>query len=414
MRFIPSRAFFTSSTVTHFALGGVVLTLAALTGCNGLKKADDEAPAAPSARSYSGTASVGDFLTVSLDPVTQMMDYKNTTNGQHYSVGYTLASDGTYTFADPTGNLVSGYELPGYAMVLEANKAGPNADTPALITAIQTTTVTTAVFRDKEYNYMQFRTNSGGIEVGHVTADIDGNISPNGYWPFGALDGRAIDKVFSTGVLPTTGVVPNADNSALILSMTDGGMTETNYVFATTGGFLAVDTPNGAIVCMQARTSGDFDAATMAGRYQAILYQKNGCHTGMGNVETSTSQDIVKGTVTFSATGTVTVIGENGVAIVTDAPLTKFADRADLHGPGKVESACNGFFTFTTTDSGVTRDVFVAFMDRSILLSSFVAHPGGMGSGTYDYFYGMGLKTAATGTASLPNAASTLGLATIK
>lgn len=399
------------STLTHLALGGVVLSLAALAGCNGLKKDDDEAPAA--ARSYSGTASVGDFLTVSLDPVAHTMDYKNTTNGQHYAVSYTQAADGTYTFADPHGNLVSGYEIPGFAMVIEANKAGPNADTPAVITAIQSTTVTTDVFKNKQYNYMQFRTNSGGIELGHVTCDANGAITPNHYWPYGAFNGSAASEVFGGSTLPTTGLTPNADNSALVLSSSDGnGGTEHDYIFATTGGFLAVDTPNGAIVCMQERATGAFDAATMAGGYQAILYKKSGCQTGMGNVETSTSQEIMKGTVTFSATGTVSVVDEHGTAVLTNAPLTKLADRADIVGAGKVTSNCNGFFTFTTTDgSGATHDVFVAFMDRSILMSSFVGHPGGMGSATYDYFYGVGLKSTATATASLAPVASTLALA---
>ena len=399
------------STYAHLALGGVVFSLAALAGCYP-KKNDESPPAAAASSTYSGTASVGDFLTVSLDRDARTMRYKNTTNGQDYTVSYTIAADGTYTFADPTGNLVSGYESPGFAMVIEANKAGPLGDTPALITAIQATTVTTDVFKSKEYNYMQFRTNSGGIEVGHVSADANGTITPNSYWPFGSFNGGAASDVFNTGALPATGLVANADRSALILTELDGGQLQTSYIFATTGGFLAVDTPNGAIVCMQARATGDFDAATMAGNYQAILYEKNGCQTGMNNSETSTSQDIIKGTVTFSATGRVTVVGEGGSTVVDNVPLTKFADRADLHGPGKVTDPCNGFFTFTTTDgSGATRDIFVAFMDRSILMSSFVGHPGvGMNPGTYDYFYGLGLKTTASASASLPHAASALAL----
>lgn len=401
-------------TSTHLALGGIVFTVAALVGC--VKKEDDSAPATTSTGTYSGTASVGDFLTVSLDRVARTMHYKNTTNGQNYTVSYTVAADGTYTFADPTGNLVSAYESPGFAMVIEANKAGPNGDTPALITAIQATTVTTDVFKSKEYNYMQFRTNSGGVEIGHVTADAAGTITPNGYWPYGNFNGSAATEVFNSSSLSSTALTATADKSALMLTELDEGQLRTSYIFATTGGFLAVDTPNGAIVCMQARATGNFDAATMAGNYQAILYQKGGCQTGMDNVETSTSQDIVKGTVTFSATGFVTVVGENGTTVVDNVPLTKFSDRADLHGPGKVTNPCNGFFTFTTTDgSGATRDIFVAFMENSILMSSFVGHPGiGMSSGTYDYFYGLGLKTTASASASLPSTPSTLALTSVQ
>ena len=398
-------------TSTHLALGGIVFSLAALVGCYP-KKSDDSAPAAATSSTYSGTASVGDFLTVSLDRDAHTMHYKNTTNGQDYTVSYTVAADGGYTFADPTGNLVTGYESPGFAMVIEANKAGPLGNTPALITAIQATTVTADVFKSKDYNYMQFRTNSGGIEVGHVTCDANSTISPNSYWPYGNFNGGAASEVFNSSALPSTNMISNADHTALVLTTTDHGQTESDYIFATTGGFLAVDTPNGAIVCMQARASGNFDAATMAGSYHAILYEKGGCQTGIGGVETSTSQDIIKGTVTFSASGGVTVVGEDGTTVVNNVPLTKFADRADLHGPGKVTDPCNGFFTFTTTDgSGAHRDIFVAFMDNSILMSSFIGHPGGpMTQGSYDYFYGFGLKATASASASLPHAASTLAV----
>jgi hypothetical protein len=398
------------ATFTHFGLGTVVLSLALMTGCT--KSADDDTPAAVTTHTYSGTASVGDFLTVSLDSVAHTMHYKNTTNGQDYTVPYTVASDGTYTFADPTGNLVIGYESPGYAMVIEATKAGPGGDTPALITAIESTTVTTDVFKSKDYNYMQFRTNSGGIEVGHVTCDASGNISPNHYWPFGAFNGDS-SGVFGGSTLPTVGLTANADHSALVLTTTESGVTETDYIFATTGGFLAVDTANGAIVCMQSRASANFDAATMAGSYQAILYEKTGCQTGVGNVETSTGQSIFKGTVTFSSTGLVTVVDAGGTTIVNNVQLTKFSDRSDLYGVGKVTDPCNGFFTFTTTDgAGVQQDIFVAFMDRSILMSSFVGHPAGTGSATYDYFYGLGLKTSGSASASLPATSPALALAT--
>jgi len=351
---------------------------------------------------------------VSLNRDAQTMHYRNTTNGQDYTVGYTIATDGTYMFSDPTGNLVTGYESPGFAMVIEANKAGPNADTPALIAAIQTTTVTTDVFKSKNYNYMQFRTNSGGLEIGHLATDAAGTISSEGYWPFASFNGGAADEVFMSGDMPSSGLTANADNSALLLTMTEDGQTETNYIFATTGGFLAVDTPNGAIVCMQSRATGDFDAATMSGSYQTILYTKNGCQSPLGIVETSVSQEIIKSTVTFSSTGGVTVVGEDGSTVVDNVQLTKFSDRADLHGPGKITNPCNGFFTFTTTDgSGATRDIFVAFMDRSMLMSSFIGYPAnGLVPRSYDYFYGLGLKTTASASASLSHAANGLALTT--
>jgi hypothetical protein len=41
-------------------------------------------------------------------------------------VPYTVNSDGTYTLSDPTGNLLAAYEVPNYALLIQAAKTGPN------------------------------------------------------------------------------------------------------------------------------------------------------------------------------------------------------------------------------------------------------------------------------------------------
>ena len=385
------------STALHLIAGSLVLSLAALVGCK--SDADTETHAATS-RSYSGTASVGDFLTVKLDTAAHTMRYRNVTNGDDYTVPYTTGSDGTYHFTDTTGNLVAGYEVPGYAMVISATKAGPGKDTPAVITAIQTTTVTTDVFKSKSYNYMQFRTNSGGMELGHISCDASGNIAQTGYWPFGAS--QSSPDTFNNGDMPITGVVPNADHSALTLTMDEGHGPETNYIFATPAGFLAVDTPNGAIVCVQGRSSSAFDAASMAGTYKAILYSKEGCSTMTGNVEHSTSQSVDTGTLVISSAGHITVRDAGGTTLVDDKVLTPLADRADIVGTHKLEDPCAGTFSFTLTDGGGTRDVFLSFLNDAVLIASYTAHA----PNDYDYFYGVGLRGLPTGIGALPHAAS--------
>src|SRR5579863_3796199 len=69
----------------------------------------------PAVRAYNGTASVGDFLTITIDSTAHTIAYKNYTNGQMGTVPYTVNSDGTYTITDPDGNLLSAYEVPGTA-----------------------------------------------------------------------------------------------------------------------------------------------------------------------------------------------------------------------------------------------------------------------------------------------------------
>ena len=104
-----------------------------LAGCNSTSKL-----AAPQSavRAYNGTASVGDFLTISIDSNASTITYKNYANSEAGTVPYTVNADGTYTVTDPKGNLLAAYEVPGSALVVEAANAGPNKDTTALITAI--------------------------------------------------------------------------------------------------------------------------------------------------------------------------------------------------------------------------------------------------------------------------------------
>jgi len=66
------------------------------------------------------------------------------------------------------------------------------------------------------------------------------------------------------------------------------------------------------------------------------------------------------------------------------------ADTSYLYGPGELGDPCNRLFTFIT--SGFQQDVFVTFMERALLFSSFRATlPFGSGN-TYDYLDAVGLK----------------------
>src|SRR5207237_757140 len=88
-----------------------------LTGCN---SATNLSTPQNAVRSYNATASVGDFVTISIDSNAQTITYENRTNGESGTVPYTVNSDGSYTITDPNGNLLSAYEVPGSVMVVEA------------------------------------------------------------------------------------------------------------------------------------------------------------------------------------------------------------------------------------------------------------------------------------------------------
>src|SRR5258708_267138 len=161
----------------------IVMVIAGL-GCGG----NIANPVISSVRGYNGTASVGDFLNISLDPVAHTLTYTNVSNGDHGTIPYTVNADSTYTLSDPTGNLVAAYEVPGYGMLIQATKTGPNHNTPALITAVQSGKISMSTWTGHQYNYMQFRTASGGLEVGSVSIDPQGNVANDSYWPYGATN----------------------------------------------------------------------------------------------------------------------------------------------------------------------------------------------------------------------------------
>ncbi len=333
-------------------------------------------------RVYNGTASVGDFLNITLDPVAHTIAYTNHSNGDTGTVPYTVNSDGTYTLADPNGNLVAAFEVPDYAMLIQAAKTGPNHDQPSLITAVQSGQISVATWANHSYNYMQFRTAAGGVEIGSVALDANGTASVQHFWPYGAYNGSS----FGGGMFDSSLFQNDPSGTFLKLSDGNGGF---DYVFGTANGVFAVDTNNGAILGLQKAAIKNFDP-TFAGTYKAIFYEKTGAHSGIGNVETGTPS-LGKSTMVIDATGQIAVQDALGATLL-QAQLTPVADAAYLVGTGELTDPCFGLFTFRLTTANSQRDVFVTFQDRSVLFSSFSTSLPWQPGNTYDYLYGVGLK----------------------
>ncbi len=342
-------------------------------------------PTSSAVRSYNGTASVGDFLSITLDPTASTLSYTNISNGDSGTVPYTINGDGTYTLNDPAGNLVAAYEVPNYALLVQAAKTGPNHDAPALITAVQKGNISLSTWAGKGFNYMQFRTAAGGLEVGAATMDAQGGVTISSYWPYGAQGQSA--NPFNQGGFDASLFQSDSSGSFMKLADNNGSF---DYIFGTPNGIFAVDTPNGAILGLKKATSKNFDPAS-AGTYKAIFYGKTGATTGQGNFETGTPS-LGKATLVIGSNGQVTVQDDQGNTLV-QATLTPVADASYLYGsPQQLQNPCYGLFTFRVTPANSQQDVFVTFMDRAVLFSSFTATlPWGNGN-SYDYLYGVGLK----------------------
>lgn len=69
------------------------------------------------------------------------------------------------------------------------------------------------------------------------------------------------------------------------------------------------------------------------------------------------------------------------------------ADTSYLYGSaGELQDPCYGVFTFRVTTASSQQDVFVTFMDRAMLFSSFKANLPWSSGGTYDYLYGVAVR----------------------
>jgi len=359
----------------------VAVLFLAVVGCSTSPTTPATTPS--TTRAYNGTASVGDFLTITLDSSAQTISYTDVSNGQVGVVPYTLNSDGTYTLNDSEGNLVAAYEVPNYALLIQAAKTGPGESTPALITAVESGQISQSTFLGHAYNYMQFRTAAGGVDIGSVSINGQGIGSISSYWPYGALTQSG---TFNSGSINISQA--QEDSSGTFLKMSDQGSTD--YVFGTANGIFAVDTANGAILGLQKASSKAFDPS-FAGTYRAIYYQKVNATTGNGNVETGTPS-LDNASISVSNAGKVTISDTQGNVLV-QATLTPVADASYLYGSsGQLQDPCYGLFTFRVTSGSSQQDVFMTFMGNAMLFSSFQANLPWSAGGTYNYFYGVGLK----------------------
>jgi hypothetical protein len=373
-----------------------LLILIGLTGCGKqmsttTTNTNNPIPATPSdvTYAYNGTASVGDFLTIIIDTTKLTLSYTNLSNGASGTIPYTVNADGSYALDDPTGNLLSAYEVPGYALLIQSAKSGPNQNTPALITAVESGPISLSTFANNSYNYMSFRTSFGGLEIGSVTIGTTSGTNTN-YWPYGNIAPGA-GGAFGGGPMDFSGLTESA--SGTYLSGAVGGAGGgTNTIFGTANGFFIVDTPNGSIIGLPKAASPVFDPS-VAGTYKAIYYEKLNANNS-GNTETgtpSTGQATV--VITAGATDNITVTDSNNNTII-NAALTPVSSSSFLYDSSsdKLTDPCNGLFVFRAVTATYEHDVFVTFVGNSVVFSKFSGNLPFTNSSTYTYWYGVGLK----------------------
>jgi hypothetical protein len=337
-------------------------------------------------RNYNGTASVGDFLIISIDSNAKAITYHNYTNGDTGTVPYSVNSDGTYTVTDPNGNLLAAYEVPGSLMMVESAKSGPTHDTVALITAVESAPANIGTFAGRNFNYVQFRTAAGGIEIGTVTVDAQGNIQHDSYWPHGELEQP--QNFFNGGTFPASSVVEDASGNFFTINESAGAQ---DVVFGTQNGFFAVDTQNGTILGLPKASSKNF-VPTMAGTYKALVYEKNNARTGQNNQESGTPAEDT-GSVTITAGGVLTLADSHNHTLASGT-LVPIADASYIYDgtANTLSDPCYGMFTIRIATATSQQDLFVSFQGNAVIFSSFETGLPLQPNGVYSYFYGVGLK----------------------
>jgi len=324
---------------------------------------------------YNSSASAGDFWTITSDSVAKTIAYKNTTSGATGLVTFTVNADGTYDVTDTTGNITGALEIPGYQIVLTATKAGPNNNTPALITGITAGPTGVSSTSSANYNYMQFRVNNGGFDAGYVHM-VNGAITHGGFSP---SQQNPIDQPQTVNLLPSGAVL-----NPTYIQVVDNTSTppETVTIFGSANGFLTVDQSNGTIVCMLQSASAAFDAS-FAKTYTGLFYGKPTASTNNNNSETGTVS-MGKCSIVVTAAALVTVTNLTTKATMFSGTIAPISANTSIVGAGLVTDNCNGLFLCT---SG-SQQFLISFHAQTALFASYTA----LTNPNYGYFYGSALS----------------------
>ncbi|HET6436495.1 MAG TPA: hypothetical protein VFG59_00435 [Anaeromyxobacter sp.] len=346
--------------------------------------------------SYHAAASVGDFLTITIDHSAETISYDNITNGDSGTVAYTPRSDGGIDVPDPNGDILQCYEMPGVAVVCQGTNLGPTSADTALVYGILDTPLTVADLGDLDAGFLVFRTKEGGIEVGQVSFDGSSNGAGTSYFP--------VDQVLPPGFYGKTlfddismsSTKMSDDQSLGCVEMTPDGDTDPSYLFGTAGGNFMVDSPNGAIFAFREAASKDFLPAH-AGTYSALVYNKRVSY--LAGVESTEDLHVGTATVTVGTSGAITVTQDSQT--VLSSTLLPF-EGSDWQGPGKVVDPVHGLFYVLNADdqlgSYAVPPVFITFFEDAMAFAEFrPVSTGDFGADPqvpahYEYTYGIAVR----------------------
>jgi parallel beta-helix repeat protein len=391
----------TVGTSTALAPSAPGVTTGALTDSN-------SSTASP--RIYTASASVGDFLRITVDPQSQILMFSDVSNNATETVSYRMEADGRAVLTDPLGHVLAVCEHPNDMMVALVDNAGPNHDQMALVTATQAQDVTASTFAGASYNIFQFRATNGGVAIGSLAIDNDGQVTGTKYAPYKAIDGSTYPGFTRfTFQLPGGGPSP-------YLSIPATSENVDQYGFGSPAGLFVLDSQQGSSIGLQKGSSKLFDES-WAGAYNLLYYQKTAAQTDSIGVEEGNATGGM-GRVSVDSVGNLTIV--DGEGNQTSGSLQPIADDLALYDEqvpnyytGQFADPCFGMFTFhigaDASGRPVSQDVFVNFRHGAVLLAMFSTTAPISPANPYNYLYGIALaepnsyiRSGSSGSAPAP------------
>ncbi len=358
---------------------------------------------APTLQYYSGSASVGDFLQITVNGTAKTLSYANLSNGTSgTNVTYTVNGDGTYSFS-PDPYLMMAYEIPGYAVVMLISNAGMNKTAVALVTAMSKTSVSIPSFFGRRFNYFKMKQSGGGIQVGSLSVNGSGQATGSIYLPADAL----YDEPANTAPRPPgvtafeliAAALPSDPTPVDYLPVPGGAGTA--YLYGTTNGLWILDEPDGTTLGLPGGTDAGFQAS-FAGTYRWLWFKKvvtgyTGTGIELGVVSTG------KSNLTLDATGGLQQIDGTG-ATVWQAPMQPVSATSWLYGngsDGKLSNPANGVFAARKLNqTGDTRtDAFLILFPgqlNMLVFAKFVTAYPVVDATKFTYVYGIAFPVPAS------------------
>ena len=346
----------------------------------------DSTPSEVSPRIYMGSASVGGLFRITVDPQSQALTFSDVSTNTAETVSYVMAADGSATLTDQSGHVSAVYENPDGMMVALVDNAGPNHDQIALITATQAQDVAGSTFAGKSYNSIRFKATNGGVAIGSLAIDNNGEVTGTEYATYPGFTWLSFQ-------LP--GGAPSP-----YLTIPATGSSVSQYGYGSADGLFVLDSQQGTSISMPKGSSKLFDKS-WAGTYSLLYYQKTNAKTeSTGGEEGSVRGGI--GQVTVDPLGNLVILDGEGNQV--SGSLQPIADDLDLYdqrpsnntsNAGQFADPCFGMFTLhiSADASGrpVSEDVFVSFRRGAVVLALFSTAAPISPVNPYNYLYGIGI-----------------------